>query len=87
MQMSYDYEHSVALILVITEHPVESIIQYRFSNRDVLNEALLAAGAPNLQKDIDGDVQGNKRLALLEHTVLEEAVLQPWYSSGESTSE
>lgn len=68
-----------------SEHPVEGIIRYGFSNRDLLNEALLDAGASALRKDIDGDLQGSKRLALLGDTVLQEAVLEPWYSSGEST--
>ena len=66
-------------------HPVESILKYQFSNRDLLNEALLAAGAPTSSKNIHGDNQGNKRLALLGDAVLQEAVLEPWYSSNEST--
>jgi ribonuclease III len=40
-----------------------------------------------LSKDVQGDAQGNKRLALLEDSVLREAVLEPWYSSEESTDE
>jgi hypothetical protein len=45
-------------IVRMIEHPVESILEYRFSSRDLLNEALLAAGASTLSKDIHGDVQG-----------------------------
>jgi ribonuclease-3 len=67
------------------KHPVESILKYQFLNRDLLNEALLAAGGSASSKDIHGDVQGNKRLALLGDSVLQEAVLEPWYSSNEST--
>jgi len=69
----------------MTEHPVESILKYQFSNRDLLNEALLAAGASTSSKDIYGGVQGNKRLALLGDSVLQEAILEPWYNSNEST--
>ncbi|KAF1953264.1 hypothetical protein CC80DRAFT_420645, partial [Byssothecium circinans] len=56
-----------------------------FLNRDLLNKALLAVGASVLSKDIQGDVEGNKRLALLGDSVLQEAVLELWYSSGKST--
>jgi hypothetical protein len=45
-------------IVRMLEHPVESILEYRFSSRDLLNEALLATGASTLSKDIHGDVQG-----------------------------
>ena len=72
-------------IVKMAEHPVESILKYQFSNRDLLNEALLAAGASTSSKDIQGGVQGNKRLALLGDSVLQEAVLEPWYNSNEST--
>ncbi|KAJ5063706.1 ribonuclease III domain-containing protein [Bipolaris maydis] len=67
------------------EHPVETILQYHFSNSELLDEALLAAGAAASSKDIEGDVQGNKRLALLGDSVLQEVVLEPWYNSEEST--
>ncbi|KAM3067050.1 hypothetical protein ACMFMG_011829 [Clarireedia jacksonii] len=64
----------------MAEHPVELILQYRFSNHNLLDEALLAAGA-----SVSSDPQGNKRLALLGDSVLQEAVLEPWYNSNEST--
>ena len=70
---------------MMTEHPVESILGYQFTNRDLLTEALLAAGASASSKDIHGDVQGNKRLALLGDSVLRDAVLEPWCTSNEST--
>lgn len=65
----------------MTGHPVETILHYQFSNRDLLSEALLAAGASVSNKDVQGDAKGNKRLALLGDSVLQEAVLEPWYSS------
>jgi ribonuclease-3 len=74
-----------ASIVKMTEHPVECILQYRFANRNLLNEALLAAGASASSKDIHGNEQGNKRLALLGDSVLQEIMLEPWYNSGEST--
>jgi hypothetical protein len=74
-----------AKIAKMAEHPVELILQYQFSNLDLLNEALLAAGASASNKDVQGDVRGNKRLALLGDSVLQEAVLEPWYGSDEST--
>lgn len=69
------------------EHSVETILQYHFSNRGLLDEALLAAGASLSSKDVQGDAQGNKRLALLGDSVLQEVVLEPWYNSEESTGE
>ncbi|EUC39445.1 hypothetical protein COCMIDRAFT_10509 [Bipolaris oryzae ATCC 44560] len=71
----------------MTERPIETILQYHFSNYELLEEALLAAGAAASSKDIEGDVQGNKRLALLGDSVIQEAVLEPWYNSEESTAE
>jgi ribonuclease-3 len=72
-------------MVIMTEHPVEDILQYQFINCDLLSEALLAAGASVSNKGIQGNAKGNKRLALLGDSVLQEAVLEPWYSSGEST--
>lgn len=72
-------------ILRMTDHPVEAILQYRFSNRDLLDEALLAAGASISDRNIQGNAQGNRRLALLGDSILRDAVLEPWYHSGEST--
>lgn len=71
----------------MTEHSVETILRYRFSNRGLLDEALLAAGAPVSSKDVQGGAQGSKRLALLGDSILQEAVLEPWYNSEESTGE
>lgn len=69
----------------MAEHHIETIFQYHFSNSELLDEALLAAGAAASSKGIEGGVQGNKRLALLGDCVLQEAVLEPWYNSEEST--
>lgn len=66
---------------------METILKYHFSNHELLEEALLAAGASVSSKDIQGDAKGNKRLALLGDSVLQEAVLEPWYNSKESTGE
>lgn len=71
----------------MAERSVETILKYHFSNRELLDEALLAAGAPVSSKNVHSDAKGNKRLALLGDSVLQEAVLEPWYNSEESTSE
>jgi len=76
----------ISLIIVkMAERSIETILQYRFSNHELLDEALLAAGAPASSKEIEGEVQGNKRLALLGDSILQVAVLEPWYSSEKST--
>ncbi|KAJ5031714.1 ribonuclease III domain-containing protein [Bipolaris maydis] len=71
----------------MAERSVETILKYHFSNRELLEEALLAAGASVSSKNLQGDAKGNKRLALLGDSVLQEAVLEPWYNSKESTEE
>ncbi|KAF2278992.1 ribonuclease III [Westerdykella ornata] len=68
-------------------HPVESILHYRFSNHDLLDEALLAAGTTVSRRDIQGNPQGNKRLALLGDSIIKEVILEHWYLSGETTEE
>ena len=69
----------------MAQRSIEIILQYSFSNHQLLDEALLAAGAPASSKDIEGEVHGNKRLALLGDSVLKEVILEPWYSSEKST--
>ncbi|EMD67299.1 hypothetical protein GGP41_007213 [Bipolaris sorokiniana] len=71
----------------MAQRSIEIILQYSFSNHQLLDEALLAAGAPASSKDIEGEVHGNKRLALLGDSVLKEVILEPWYSSEKSTEE
>lgn len=74
------------VIVKMAKRSVEAILKYHFSNRKLLDKALLAAGAPVSSKRIQGEVEGNKRLALVGDSVLQEAVLGPWYNSKESTS-
>jgi ribonuclease-3 len=69
----------------MAEHPVESILHYQFSDHNLLDEALLSAGASVSSKYIEGPSCGNKRLALLGDSVLREAILEPWYRSNETT--
>ncbi|KAF5852415.1 hypothetical protein GGP41_007879 [Bipolaris sorokiniana] len=71
----------------MAKRSVEVILKYRFSNRKLLDKALLPAGAPASNKHIQGEAEGNKRLALLGDSVLQEAVLGPWYNSKESTTQ
>jgi ribonuclease-3 len=71
----------------MTGHPIESILKYEISSPDLLTEALLPPRASKSSKDIRGDTQGNRRLALLGDSVLQQAILEPWYtSSDENTS-
>ncbi|XP_014550627.1 hypothetical protein COCVIDRAFT_42915 [Bipolaris victoriae FI3] len=60
----------------MAKRSVEVILKYRFSNRKLLDKALLPVGAPVSNKHIQGEAEGNKRLALLGDSVLQEAVPQ-----------
>lgn len=64
---------------------LEQDIGYVFNSKDLLEEALLAAGASNSSKEIDGPKQGNKRLALVGDAVLRLVVLDEWYPSCTAT--
>ncbi|KAH7111826.1 ribonuclease III domain-containing protein [Dendryphion nanum] len=58
---------------------------YHFSNMSLLGEAFLAAGASVSRSDIEGPVQGNKRLALVGDAVLRLCILDDWYPKGTDT--
>lgn len=58
---------------------------YHFINLNLLDEAFIAAGAPVSRTDIEGPVQGNKRLALVGDAVLRLCVLDEWYPEGADT--
>ncbi|PSN58933.1 ribonuclease III [Corynespora cassiicola Philippines] len=58
---------------------------YHFINSNLLDEAFIAAGASVSRTDIEGPVQGNKRLALVGDAVLRLCVLDEWYPEGADT--
>lgn len=64
---------------------VEKIIGYEFTNTELREEALLAAGASISDPAIDGDPRGNKRLALVGDAVLQLLILEKWYGQGTDT--
>lgn len=66
---------------------IEAVIGYRFVQRHLLDEALLAAGASIARKDVHGPADGNKRLALVGDAALQMAILDSWYSTGSSIEE
>ena len=65
---------------------LQNQLQYSFNNVDLLQQAFIAAGAAKQRPDVEGDVSGNKRLALIGDAVLRLSVLEEWFPSGESTS-
>ena len=65
---------------------LENQLEYSFHDFHLLNEAFVAAGAVKSRPDVEGDVSGNKRLALIGDAVLRLSVLEEWFPSGESTS-
>ena len=65
---------------------LENQLEYSFHDVHLLNEAFVAAGAVKSRPDVEGDVSGNKRLALIGDAVLRLSVLEEWFPSGESTS-
>ncbi|KFY92573.1 hypothetical protein V498_04858 [Pseudogymnoascus sp. VKM F-4517 (FW-2822)] len=60
---------------------VERIIEYHFTNPQLLAEAFEAAGVSELHKG------GNKRLALVGDALIRLAILDRWFPSGASTKE
>lgn len=64
---------------------LEDHIKYSFHDIHLLEEAFVAAGAVESRADVDGDVLGNKRLALIGDAVLRLSVLEEWFPTGEST--
>ncbi|EAT90239.1 hypothetical protein HBI56_046690 [Parastagonospora nodorum] len=66
---------------------IQDCVDYHFHDSTLLKEAFLASGAPISNKDIEGPVKGNKRLALVGDAVLRLAVLDEWFESGTSTAE
>ncbi|KAL8731605.1 MAG: hypothetical protein Q9166_003293 [cf. Caloplaca sp. 2 TL-2023] len=59
---------------------VQNIIGYRFNNLLLVWEALQAAGCVAQRQDFP---DGNKRLAVLGDIVLDLALAESWYASGE----
>ena len=64
---------------------LENQLEYSFHDVHLLNEAFVAAGAVKSRPDVEGDVSGNKRLALIGDAVLRLSILEEWFPSGEST--
>ena len=64
---------------------LENQLEYSFHDVHLLNEAFVAAGAVKSRPDVEGDVSGNKRLALIGDAVLRLSILEEWFPSGKST--
>jgi len=67
------------------EIELESLLDYHFSDHNLLEELLQAAGSSVSDPAVHGDRHGNKRLALLGDSVLSTVLLEQWYESGQST--
>ncbi|GAB1312303.1 RNase III domain-containing protein [Madurella fahalii] len=65
---------------------IQDLIRYHFRRPDLLYEATLAAGA-SMRKGIDGDVQGNKPLALIGDALIRLDVAVRSYDHGVKTAE
>ncbi|KAL1623898.1 hypothetical protein SLS56_008093 [Neofusicoccum ribis] len=64
---------------------VEKVIGYEFTNTELREEALLAAGTSVSDPAVDGDPRGNKRLALVGDAVLQLIILEKWYGQATDT--
>lgn len=58
---------------------IEETIGYDFTNANLKEEALLAAGASVSDPAINGDPRGNKRLALVGDAVIQLVILEELY--------
>ena len=63
---------------------VEDVLSYQFNDRNILWEALQAASSRVVS--IGGRVltDGNKRLAMLGDAIVNVALIEEWYASGQS---
>ncbi|RYP48289.1 hypothetical protein DL768_005799 [Monosporascus sp. mg162] len=61
-------------------------IGYSFKNDKLLDEALLAAGAPVSDAQVEGNEQGNKGLALIGDALIRLAIVDQGYVDGARTS-
>ncbi|KAF3282866.1 hypothetical protein TWF970_001601 [Orbilia oligospora] len=68
---------------MVDQTKVENIIGYKFSNSDLLIEALEAPGRAYTH-DTEGGIDGNKRLALVGDAVLTLIQFDRWYPSSDS---
>ena len=66
---------------------IENTIKYRFSDRKLLDEATLAAGASVSGKDIAGNAHGNKPLALIGDALIRLDVAHRSYIQGVGTGQ
>ena len=68
-----------------THGEIQDIIQHRFIRPEILDEATLAAGASISCKDVDGNVEGNKPLALIGDALIRLDVAARSYARGTGT--
>ncbi|RYP39208.1 hypothetical protein DL767_002316 [Monosporascus sp. MG133] len=61
-------------------------IGYNFKNNELLDEAILAAGAPVSDVRVEGNVQGNKGLALIGDALIRLAIVDQGYVDGARTA-
>ena len=71
-------------IIKETQEAVETITGYYFVNSDWLWEALQAAGSDVTMIGSKSIPEGNKRLAVVGDTILNQALIDSWYVSYES---
>lgn len=83
LRSRYIYLISLAHTVKMSAHPVETILQYQFSNRELLDEALVTEGASKTAENPKGGGQGSRRLALLGDSVLRECILEAWFQTKE----
>lgn len=62
-----------------------SKIKYHFTNKELLQEALLTAGNDHSCNAVEVGKPANKRLALLGDTVLRLAIVDHWWEQGDSS--
>jgi ribonuclease-3 len=65
-----------------THDELQATIHYRFTRPELLDEATLAAGASISCKDVEGDIKGNKPLALIGDALIRLDVAVRSYARG-----
>ena len=61
------------------EQAIEKIINFSFTQPQLLEEAFQAAGTSESANGIEGNKDGNKRLALVSNALIRLLILDKWY--------
>jgi hypothetical protein len=63
---------------------LQAKLGYNFTDKDILNQVFIAAGAPVFRKDLEGPTERNNLLVLVGDVFLRFCILDEWFPSETS---